>query len=45
LLKDDTGKKKTPIPQIWGTGKTVYLAMQADTSVKKKKPMAPGRKK
>ena len=45
LLKDDTGKKKTPIPQIWGTGKTVYLAMQADTSVKKKKMVPPGQKK
>jgi len=47
LLKDDTGKKKTPNPQIWGTGKTVYLAMQADTSVKKKKmvPLKPGQKR
>jgi hypothetical protein len=41
FLKDVTGKKKQPIPQIWGTGQTSYLAMKADTSVKKKKPMPP----
>jgi hypothetical protein len=47
LLKDDSGKKKTPNPQIWGTGKTVYLTMQADTSIKKKKmvPVKPGQRR
>jgi hypothetical protein len=44
FLKDETGKKKLPIPQIWGTGKTSYLAMKADTSVKKIK-LKPGQKK
>jgi hypothetical protein len=35
--------KKAPHPQIWGTGKTVYLGLKADTKVKRVK-MKPGQK-
>ncbi len=35
--------KKAPHPQIWGTGKTVYLGLKADTKVKRIK-MKPGQK-
>ena len=45
LMKDETGKKKMPIPQIWGTGKTIYLAMQADTSEEEDRTDEAGQKR
>jgi len=41
-MEEEVGAK---IPQIWGTGKVVYLAMQADTRVKHVKPKAPQRRR